>query len=63
MILSDEDQRTLEQSYAPTYITGDMLRHQYGHKITSPGNLRGEDEHKVFLIESLALKLPGQRPQ
>jgi hypothetical protein len=60
MILSDDDRRTLEQSYAASYITGDMLRQQYGHEITSPGNLRGEDEHTHFIAKGLALRLPGQ---
>ena len=63
MILSKEDRSILEHPYAHSYSTGEMLRNQYGDTITSPGNLRGEDEQALFITQGLALQLPGQRQQ
>lgn len=58
--MTPEERAILETPYASSYITGNQLRQQYGHQITSPGNFRGKDEQEAFLRKGLALKLPGQ---
>jgi hypothetical protein len=63
MMLNDEDLRILEQPYAPSCVTEEILRRTNGEGITSPGNLRGEDEHALWITQRLALRLLKQHPQ